>query len=215
MPPTGPKPRDAVERFMEKVRQTDGGCWLWTGQVQPNGYGRFGIGSRTDGTRKKVLAHRWSYEHFVGPIPAGMTIDHLCGVRNCVKPAHLEPVHHAVNLRRGDTEAARNAAKTHCPQGHPYDAENLVVNRKGQRTCRACHQQKSRLDYYRKKGRRVTPDLTRLDGGPVVMGDVVCPKCGGVIFKNYLNDGLSSIQCNGPEESPHRPVMAMLRPYAA
>lgn len=215
----GPKPRPLPERFMEKVEEHDSGCWLWTGQLQPNGYARFMVGSRSDGSPRKVLAHRWAYEHFIGPIPEGMTIDHVrdrgCRHRNCVNPEHLEAVPHAVNLLRGDTTAARNAAKTHCPAGHPYEGDNLVVNRKGQRTCRACHQQKSRLDYYRKMGWPVTMDLQPLLAGPILVGDVACPKCGAVIFTNYVNTGLTTIECRGPAEAPHRAVQAMLRPYAA
>ena len=83
----------AGERFMRHVRKT-ASCWLWTGTKQKNGYGSFGFKGRT------VRAHRWSYEFHVGQIPDGLHIDHLCRVRNCVNPEHLEPVTHAENMRR-------------------------------------------------------------------------------------------------------------------
>ena len=86
----------AIQRFLMKVEKTPT-CWLWTAAKQQGGYGMFGAKN----TKKVVAAHRWSYEHFVGPIPKGMQIDHLCRVRHCVNPAHLEPVTPKENLRRG------------------------------------------------------------------------------------------------------------------
>lgn len=84
----------AVDRFLSKVDKTDS-CWLWNGRTTPSGYGNFRVGGR------QVPAHRWAYENFVGPIPSGLQIDHLCRVRNCVNPAHMEPVTSAENTRRG------------------------------------------------------------------------------------------------------------------
>jgi hypothetical protein len=81
---------DDEARFFSRVNGTPDGCWLWTAHVNPRtGYVQFRIGGRSG---KMVLAHRWSYEHFVGPIPDGLQIDHLCRVRHCVNPSHLEPV---------------------------------------------------------------------------------------------------------------------------
>lgn len=71
-----------------------GPCWLWTGVRHPDGYGRMHLKGRY------VQAHRWSYEHFVGPIRAGLEIDHLCRVTSCVRPEHLEPVTRLENQRR-------------------------------------------------------------------------------------------------------------------
>lgn len=122
---------DVPERFWSKVDYgADDECWLWTGAIG-NGYGRFTIG------RKEVRAHRWAYEALVGPVPPSLDIDHLCRVRACVNPAHLEPVSRRENLLRGDTITARNAARTHCPQGHPYDESN-TKRRRGGRECRRC-----------------------------------------------------------------------------
>lgn len=116
-----------LERFSAKVTIDGAGCWLWTAGKTSGGYGKFKVDGRT------VLAHRWHYETQRGPIPTGLQIDHLCRVRHRVNPDHLEPVTCRENLLRGATFQAANAAKTHCPQGHPYD---MVFE--SWRGCRAC-----------------------------------------------------------------------------
>lgn len=131
------------DRFLAKVDRS-GLCWLWTAYTNPRGYGQFGIGSRTDGTAKVIPAHRWAYEHWVGPIPDGLTIDHLCRNRPCVNPDHLEPVTQGENTLRGDTFQAENLAKTHCPQGHPYDEANTYRYSDGKRACRECRREHRR-----------------------------------------------------------------------
>jgi hypothetical protein len=87
----------ALERFWAKVDKTDT-CWLWTGYVHPKGYGRFYPGGGR-GTQI-VYAHRFSFELAHGPMPEGMEADHLCRVRHCVNPEHLEAVTRRVNLDR-------------------------------------------------------------------------------------------------------------------
>lgn len=82
------------EKFAKYVDKTTG-CWLWIGYRYSNGYGAI------THERKQILVHRWAYERFVGPVPDGLTIDHLCAVRHCVNPDHLEPVTGAENTRRG------------------------------------------------------------------------------------------------------------------
>jgi hypothetical protein len=124
-------------RFWAKVQKGDG-CWFWTGAVSGgDGYGRFNIG----GTK---LAHRIAYEALVGPIPVGLTIDHLCRVRVCVNPAHMEPVTLAENLRR---QVSFNGGKERCPQGHEYDYRYPD----GRRGCRRCDTEASRR--YRERHR--------------------------------------------------------------
>lgn len=127
-----------LKRFLSKAR-LDGGvrCWEWTAATS-KGYGRFWLGGRRSSGGRRALAHRVSYEHFRGPIPAGLELDHLCGVRHCVNPWHLEPVSCRENLLRGDTLAAANASKTHCKSGHPFAGANLYVDPSGGRHCRAC-----------------------------------------------------------------------------
>ena len=118
-----------MERFWSKVRKTDT-CWLWLAATVATGYGCISNNKRI------VLAHRLSYESLVGPIPEGMELDHLCRNPSCVNPAHLEPVTHRENGRRG--RAGWNMrAKTECPAGHSYDLLNTYFWR-GFRLCRAC-----------------------------------------------------------------------------
>lgn len=122
--------RPEHERFDALVSQAPNGCWLWLGTCNHKGYGMF-----TTSERRMVLAHRWSYEHHVGKIPAGLQIDHLCRVPSCVNPSHLEPVTARENQERSPYDPAK---RTHCPQGHEYTDENTYVYR-GRRSCRLCH----------------------------------------------------------------------------
>lgn len=136
------------ERFWSKVRSTlSGECWLWTASVDRDGYGKFG---QPDGGW--VRAHRWAYEHLVGPIPDRLVVDHLCRVRNCVNPAHLEPVTIAENLRRSP---ARN--RTHCSCGHELTPDNIYTKPgTNGRECRTCKREARRKYKARKRERRVT-----------------------------------------------------------
>jgi hypothetical protein len=132
-----------LDRRFDEMTQKSGSCWLWTGGLTRDGYGVFWVNRK-----QRRPAHRWSYEHFVGPIPEGLQIDHLCRVRRCVNPDHLEPVTNRENILRGDTFAAANGRKTHCPKGHPYEGENLYEIR-GERRCRACNRAAA-LSYQRR-----------------------------------------------------------------
>lgn len=125
------------DRFWSKVDKS-GDCWLWTAHVNNRGYGMFGMKVDTKPTMR--TAHRVAYEMERGPIPSGLEIDHLCRVRICVNPAHLEAVTHHENLMRGTGFAATNAAKTHCVRGHEYTPDNTYdcPSVDGGRQCRAC-----------------------------------------------------------------------------
>lgn len=128
-----------IERLLARIEiDPISGCWLWTGSTSPNGYGRIG----ENGADLRV--HRVTYEHFIGPIPEGLTLDHVChntdatcpggracAHRRCANPWHCEPVTAGENARRG---AAR---KTHCKRGHAFTPENTIQTAK-QRVCRTC-----------------------------------------------------------------------------
>jgi hypothetical protein len=130
-----------LERFLTKfIFHYD--CWFWVAGRFDSGYGAFWLGGRTR------RAHRVAYEYFVGPIPEGLRLDHLCRNRGCVNPYHLEPVTDAVNHQRGDTGMnAFNKAKTHCVHGHRLSGENLLTYplKRGRRECRACHNSRQRI----------------------------------------------------------------------
>lgn len=110
------------ERYTKRSEQ----CWIWTG-AKKRGYG----------TLDQVGSHRLAYLHFRGPIPTGLILDHLCRVRNCVNPWHLEAVTHKENILRGVGLAAINAKKTACKRGHPFTPDN-IYGRRGWRQCREC-----------------------------------------------------------------------------
>jgi hypothetical protein len=123
------------ERFWSKVDITDG-CWLWTGYVDKLGYARFWVDRET-----RVFVHRFAYESKIGPIPEGLTIDHLCRVPRCVNPDHLDPVTLRENLRRSPINPTSiNLRKTRCPQGHRYSN----YDKRGWRECRTCRATQAR-----------------------------------------------------------------------
>lgn len=115
-----------AERLASHWVAASSGCWLWIGAQNAAGYGIVTVNGRT------LKAHRVSYEVHVGPIPEGLHIDHLCRVRNCVNPEHLEPVTLAENNRRAA------AAQTHCIHGHEFTPENTLTSKRGHRFCRSC-----------------------------------------------------------------------------
>lgn len=111
------------------------GCWVWRRGRDSHGYGTIHV------QRKQVGAHRVSYETFVGPIPEGLQLDHLCRNRACVNPGHLEPVTSRINTNRSPFA---NAHVTSCPRGHAYDDTNTYY-RDGHRDCRLCRTIRRRL----------------------------------------------------------------------
>jgi hypothetical protein len=130
---TRPEPR-----FWAQVDKTED-CWIWTGFVGRSGYGYISVRGL------KKVAHRYGYELTVGPIPDGLQLDHLCRVRTCVNPAHLEPVTLAENVRRGNAPSAISARTDVCPNGHEGKYERWSS---GARFCRECRREASRRRYW-------------------------------------------------------------------
>jgi hypothetical protein len=128
---------DKIKLFWERVEKTET-CWIWTGSMNGNGYGKIHI------NKKKVYAHRLSHELFIGKILEGLQVDHLCFVKNCVNPDHLEAVTPYVNNMRSKSQAALNLRKTHCLNGHLLEGYNLMPNKKNTRQCRSCHNDRRR-----------------------------------------------------------------------
>lgn len=128
-------------------------CWVWTGHTV-TGYGRF----KLTGSRKTIGTHVWSYRRYVGEIPSGLQLDHICRNRACANPFHLEPVTGQINTNRGIGPSAINATKTHCIHGHPFGGENLSINSRGDRVCRVC----ARLAHEKWKTKTATANSTNL-----------------------------------------------------
>jgi hypothetical protein len=133
----------ALAYVLDRV-EVGGECWDWTGTLAPNGYGSAALRDGTTGAPVTMRAHRVAYEVLRGPIPAGLTLDHLCRNRRCVRPSHLEPVTAGENVLRGEGVSAKHARTTACPRGHEYTPDNTYVLG-GRRTCRACHRAKERV----------------------------------------------------------------------
>lgn len=143
----------AIDRFWAKIKVDINNCWLWQGKLNDSGYGKMRING------KDMRIHRFAYELYKAKIPKGLVLDHLCRVRNCANPEHLEPVTRAENTRRGTawkTSGDYSRNKTHCPQGHPYSGENLKVRKQGKgkyqhRQCKTCINEYKRKVYHRNK----------------------------------------------------------------
>ena len=137
-PRWGYQPRDPRIRFIEKIAKHPNGCWLWTGSVTKSGYGRFGLeaGSVT-------WAHRAAWRLFRGEIPVDQELDHLCRVRRCVNPEHLEPVSHQENSRRAHLICSRGL--------HDLTAPHARLVKGG---CRACYNKLARDRWSITKARR-------------------------------------------------------------
>jgi hypothetical protein len=143
-----------MSRFEDKiVPEPNSGCWLWTGGADKLGYGCVYLGGGRANTQQDRI-HRVMYRAAFGEIPAGYWIDHLCRTPACCNPDHLEAVEPRLNVIRGLSPmlaAKRQTDKTHCPQGHPYAGDNLVLTAKGERLCRTCRRKNDRLVKQRKR----------------------------------------------------------------
>lgn len=153
------RPRDPIARFFAKVNKNGplsprvaGRCWEWLGtrNTARGGYGQVRMNKRLH------AAHRFSYEITGRTIPDGFDLDHLCRNPPCVNPDHLQPVTRQVNLLRGETTTAANAAVTECPAGHAYDQENTYINKAGQRICRRCAYLRNKAARERRQAARAT-----------------------------------------------------------
>ena len=134
------------EDRVEKIPES--GCWIWCYYVNHNGYGHLMYQGNC------YRAHRVSYQCFVGPIPDGMEIDHLCRVRSCVNPSHLEVVDRLENRRRGGAPGgALYTRPTHCRVGHALTGTNIIKKSERRVQCRICHRLVMR-NYYARQVRK-------------------------------------------------------------
>jgi len=137
-------------RFWSKVLLLPNGCGEWRGTINDHGYGEFSFKGRN------LKAHIWAYERYIGPVPPGMELDHICHTndpsctdgddcphRRCPLPYHLEPVTHAENMKRGRM-GEHMKGLTHCRKGHPFDEANTHVRADGTRVCRKCASERER-----------------------------------------------------------------------
>ena len=136
----------AEERFFAKIERgkTDEFCWLWTSAISENGYGLFWDG-------RTVYAHRYIYQLAVGEIPEGLQIDHLCRIKRCANPKHLEAVSRKESPNLGRGKRVRREGKTHCKRGHAYDEANTYTSPRGRRSCRECGKLRHKAGYVSKK----------------------------------------------------------------
>jgi hypothetical protein len=176
---------------------TTGDCWQWTGSTTDQGYGFFYLGA------EKVYAHRWFYELVAGPIPDGLVIDHRCRNRACARPSHLEPVTNAENILRGEGFGAKNAAKTTCPEGHPYTVfapRKAGGGARGSRRCRICDRSRARAAMAASRGKGESARMPCAECGlPYAI------KANGTVYRHVGMDaaGFSTgEQCPGAGKPP-------------
>lgn len=138
---------DDAKRFWGKIQPSDSGCWLWHSSKNRLGYGEFLISG------KVRSAHRVAYELWLGPIPVGLDIDHLCNVRNCVNPNHLRACTRSENVMAPHSNClpVQRLRMTHCKRGHEFTPENTIRDaRNNARACRECGRKRWR-EYAKRK----------------------------------------------------------------
>ncbi len=153
---------------MSTCTQTITKCWLYTGSFYGNGYGRI------YDEQKEKLAHRIAYEVFVGPIPDGMVVDHMCRNKLCLNPKHLDAVTQGENAMRGIWEMSGTSRKDCCSRGHEYSGDNVRITPLGVRKCMIC-KRRNEKEYYDKnrdmvlgaKALRAREAYARKKGGDV------------------------------------------------
>ena len=199
---------DPLVRFWAKADRSGGpdSCWRWTGAHSIKGYGYFGT---PEGTAQ---AHRWIYQQLVGPIPPGLTIDHLCRVRDCMNPAHMEPVSRGENVLRGNGHSAQNARKAVCKRGHPFTGDNLYPKNR-RRHCRACRAENDRQRKDRNNPNRLPPNAkrTHCPQGHPYAGDNLylytrpsgginraCRTCRQDVGRRRRHGMIAGLECHGP-----------------
>ena len=168
---------DLPVRVQGKIVQTpESGCWLWIGAVNHKDYGCLHVNGRT------MVAHRFIYTSLIGPIPNGLQLDHLCRVRSCVNPHHLEPVTCRENVMRGQGVAVIHSQKTHCFRGHLLSGDNLVLIRGQYRNCKVCLR-RSQLESYRRIAERQRKPCPRC-GTKILKDSSLCQSCNGRASQN-------------------------------
>jgi hypothetical protein len=148
--PKKPWPRDR-DWFRSRIEVRPDGCWDWQLRIDRCGYGRV---SFPVPDMQGLMAHRVAYEAMVGPIPEGMTIDHLCRNTKCINPDHLRPATQRENILGSEGVTAKAARRTHCIHGHPFAGDNLLVS-KGVRYCRECMRRRYRASRLKQREERV------------------------------------------------------------
>lgn len=153
--------RPAIQRFMEKVEViTETGCWIWTGSLNLQRYGQFhDNGCSVSRMSGNVLAHRWAYNYFKGPLDGYAHVCHRCDVPECVNPDHLWVGTHQDNMAdlwaKGRGTRGRRfpeRVKDVCKHGHSYTPENTIyAGSKKAKRCRACTARRKAESYHRTK----------------------------------------------------------------
>lgn len=131
--PTDSPAAGFLAQHRERISIDPAGCWLWQGYVRPDGYAAYG--------KPRRFAHRLAFEAFRGPVPEGLELDHLCRVRSCVNPAHLEAVTHRENLSRGPSTNWIPARTGACLRGHRRTEGTSYRTPAGAVQCRICRRE--------------------------------------------------------------------------